>query len=108
MKILKLKLSFLLIRPRFSQLIKRQSCHHIETSQLICRANQFTGFCMMATLAFNALKNLIVHYDKSIDPFHTADLFLYPLETSDDQVFSNVFRGYRKRAVASNELKWLA
>ena len=33
--------------------MKRQSCH-IETSQLICRANQLTGFfSMMATLAFN-------------------------------------------------------
>ena len=38
------------------QLIKRQSCHHIETSQLSCKANQLTGFYMMATLAFNELK----------------------------------------------------
>ena len=37
------------------RLIKRQSCHHIETSQLICSANQLVGFYMMATLAFNAL-----------------------------------------------------
>ena len=28
---------------------------HIETSQLICCANQLTGFCMGATLAFNGL-----------------------------------------------------
>ena len=38
--------------------IKRQSCHHIETSQLICRANQLTGFYMMTTLSFNKLNNL--------------------------------------------------
>ena len=38
------------------QLVKRQSCHHTETSQLICRAaNQLTGFCMMATLVFDGL-----------------------------------------------------
>ena len=37
------------------ELIKRQSCRHIETSQLICRANQLTSFYMMATLAFNEL-----------------------------------------------------
>ena len=37
------------------QLIKRQSCHHIETSQLICSANRLTGFYMIATLAFNEL-----------------------------------------------------
>ena len=29
---------------------------HIETSQLICTADQLTGFYMRATLAFNALK----------------------------------------------------
>ena len=37
------------------QLVKRQSCHHTETSQLICRANKLTGFYMTATLAFNEL-----------------------------------------------------
>ena len=39
----------------FCDAIKRQSCHHIETSQLICSANQLTGFYMMATLALNEL-----------------------------------------------------
>ena len=39
----------------FSELIKCQSCHHIETNQLICSANQLTGFYMMETLAFNGL-----------------------------------------------------
>ena len=32
--------------------MKRQSYYHIETSQLICKANQMTSFYMMATLAF--------------------------------------------------------
>ena len=31
---------------------------HIKTSQLICKANQLTGFYMRATLAFNGLKEL--------------------------------------------------
>ena len=35
--------------------IKCQCCSHTETSPLICCA-QFTGFYMMATLAFNSLK----------------------------------------------------
>ena len=39
-------------------LIKRQSCRYIETNQLICFANQLTGFYMMATLAFNELSEL--------------------------------------------------
>ena len=37
-------------------LIERQSCHHIETSQLICRPNPLTGFYMIPTLAFNGLR----------------------------------------------------
>ena len=35
--------------------IKRHRCHHIEISQLICRANQLTGFYMTVILAFNVL-----------------------------------------------------
>ena len=38
-----------------NSLNKRQSCHHIETSQLICSANQLTVVYMMATLALNEL-----------------------------------------------------
>ena len=33
-----------------------QCCPHIETSQLICSANQLAGFYMRATLAINGLK----------------------------------------------------
>ena len=32
--------------------------HHIEPSQLICFANQLTGFYMRAPLALNGLKGL--------------------------------------------------
>ena len=45
-----------------TQIIQRQRCHHIETSQLICRTNQLTGFYMMATLAFNNLTYRDCHY----------------------------------------------
>ena len=34
-----------------------QTCHHIETSELISSANQLTGFYMVTTLAFNELKS---------------------------------------------------
>ena len=42
-------------------LIRRKSCHHIETNQLICSANQLTGFYMMETLAFNELMIILFH-----------------------------------------------
>ena len=34
----------LIARKIVPELIKRQSCHHIETSQLVRRTNQLTGF----------------------------------------------------------------
>ena len=37
---------------KFILLIKRQSCHHIETSLLICRANQLTGFYILLEAKF--------------------------------------------------------
>ena len=40
---------------KLTYLIKRQSCRHIETSQLICSADQLIGFYMAATLTFNEL-----------------------------------------------------
>ena len=35
--------------------IKCQRCSHIETSQLVCTANQLAGFYMKSTLALNGL-----------------------------------------------------
>ena len=37
----------------FCKLIMRQCCHRLETNQLTCTANQWTGFYMMATVTFN-------------------------------------------------------
>ena len=39
---------------RFDQL-KCHCCPHIETSQLICKAKQLSGFYMRATLTLNGL-----------------------------------------------------
>ena len=41
-----------------------------------------------------------------INPFYATGLFLYPLKTSENQRFSDVFRGYRKRPVAWNGLRF--
>ena len=38
--------------------IKYQCGPHIENSQLICTADQLTGFCMRATPVFNRLNGL--------------------------------------------------
>ena len=60
----------------------------MENSQLICRANQLTGFYMMATLAFNELSNtspiLSLEYIKcqnSISSTQLKDL-VFPSDTT--------------------------
>ena len=39
-----------------------------------------------------------------INPFHVTGLFLYPIEKSENGKFPNVYRGYKKRSLASNGL----
>ena len=41
----------------------------------------------------------------SINLFHATGIFLYPLKTSKNQRFFDIFRGYRKKPVAWNGLK---
>ena len=43
------------VATKTSSINSLNGCHHIETSRLICRANQLTGFYVMASLAFNKL-----------------------------------------------------
>ena len=38
------------------------------------------------------------------NPLHTTDIFWYPLETLENQRFSDVFRGYQKISVTWNGL----
>ena len=42
-----------------------------------------------------------------MNPFHITGRFLYPLKTSENFWFSDVFKGYRKRQVAWIGLKLL-
>ena len=61
---------------RSNEPIKCHCCADIETSQLICYANQLTRFYMRATLAFNVLTNisleinqLIISVGTKVNPF---------------------------------------
>ena len=49
----------------------------------------------------------IIFFWKLFNPFHATGLFLYPLKTSKNLRFSDVFRGYRKRPMAWNGLNSL-
>ena len=75
-------------------LIKRQSCHHIETSRLICRAYQLNRFYMMATLAFNEFRPILP----------TNNFLLYPLKASENQRVSDSITRYRMGTLTWSEL----
>ena len=42
--------------------------------------------------------------NNALNPFHTTGLFQYPLKTSENLWFSDVFRWYQKKSVAWNGL----
>ena len=79
-------------------LIKSQNWHHTDTSQLICRANQWSGFYMKATLAFNELTyfKLMFHFDT---PQSSISIHLW---------FSDVLRVFRNKIIISLILKTLS
>ena len=62
-------------------------CPHIETSQLICHANQLTGFYMRATLALDRLST----YAKSSEKLTKipSDTYRYKM-----LVFQKILRTY--------------
>ena len=41
--------------------------NHIETSPLICRANQWTGFCMIGTSVIKELKSMSIKTIKNYE-----------------------------------------
>ena len=55
---------------------KCQCCPHIETSQLIFRANQLSSFYMSATLALNGLRVLHIPSGKMNHVWLTMRIFL--------------------------------
>ena len=57
--------------------MKRQSCHDIETSQLICSASQLTGFFIMASLAFNEFSKQELCYGAISQRYHVISEWRY-------------------------------
>ena len=48
------------------------------------------------------VSNLPSLFFYDLNPFHATDLFWYFLKTSENQRFSDVFRGYQRRSVTWN------
>ena len=57
---------------------------HIETSQLICRANQLTGFYVRGTLALNELTKICIE----VGLFSEA--YSAPCQTSKKELFAKI------------------
>ena len=52
-----------------------QCCPQIESNQLICRANQLTGFYMMAKPALNGLNKVLARKEESNTKVHLINPF---------------------------------
>ena len=76
--------------------IKAKSCwaHRLE-NVVVSRELKFF---------FAELNRKYCELHQRFNPFHATNLFLYPLKISEKQTISDVFKGDRKRPVASNGL----
>ena len=71
--------------------MKRQSCHHMETSQFICSADQLTGFYMIVTLTFNELRTYLPSCENSLQ-----HLVITAKTININFSFRNVYPRYQK------------
>ena len=110
-KIISTEFTSTLSKTRFSYGF--QIC--LQYSSLVLIPNCFFGrgsFCSSLSAKFDVdLQKIFAFFFESkettpfsFNPFHATDLFWYPLETSENLWFSDVFRGYQKRSVVWNEL----
>ena len=70
------------ISKSYQYRIKCQYCPHIETSQLICTANQLTGFYMRATLAMNAILIAFTNFGLINLFMHSCSIIFEPVISS--------------------------
>ena len=77
-------------------------CH---TTVVECNRPYFISFFKLKlnfVLSFVVFEPKPVNQVKCINLFYPIFFFLYPLKRSENQMFSEVFRGYRKRTVGWN------
>ena len=89
-------------------MLKTESCWIFDRAPYF-----YLQFCFFKVLNFSCLIKWTIHFWKThflydfyyweliwvIDLFHATGLFLYPLETSENQRFFDVYRRCRKRQV---------
>ena len=83
--------------PRFYGFCRTLS-HHIETSLLICRANQWTGFYMIGA---SVMKELIFFFTTSLTEVIQLDSEAYsePSQTSKMKVVANIVNDFQPLSI---------
>ena len=81
----------------FNQVLYESDWVQIETSH-----NPFECYKLLFKKCLTIYKDFFPKKKKKlkVNPLHATDLFLYPLKTSKNLWFTDVFRGNRKRPVA--------
>ena len=114
--IIVLKNSFISVIT-FTHVINTCKCDYIthfwtvaNEVSLQCSLNklQFLFWSMFCIIYFSILESIEINESngaKWFNPFHATGLFLYSLKKWENQRFSDVFMGYRKRPVAWHGLK---
>ena len=64
----------------------------------------YSTFIKSFSSYFFFLLNCENNFEINIMPFHAIGFFLYPLKTSENLWFSNVFKGYRNKPIERNGL----
>ena len=87
---------------KFAATTRKQNDRYRQISEPVCKSMDcFLYDRNLRQVRVNASFNLL----QNINAFHVTGLFLRPLKTSENQRFSDVFMGYRKRQVTWNALK---
>ena len=88
-----------------SKAYKRTNTVFYSPSNALCSSDESAQIKHFKHHTFNGMCSLFTWFNRiSVNPFHATGLFLYTLKTSENQMFTDVFRGYRKRPVAWNGL----
>ena len=84
------------LKPLFKKILER-----LLRLAFLNRVTMFSEL-FLRVLVFKELS--LITGTKYFNSFHATGIFQCPLKTSENQMFSDIFRGYRKRSVAWNGL----
>ena len=89
-----------------SHLRQKKNINNIIVMCFLLTLNKFNGFqANVPFLTTGKVDFQVVSYNSNFNPFQPNVPFLFPLKTSENLWFSNIFRGYRNGTLALNGLQ---